>query len=143
MQGCGLGSAQQLQLGWLQSCLSAHCIPCLGSLFPAGAMPSQKFKVRGGKFGFHHLSGAGCSEVGQPCPGEGTPWDHSSMCCQGTVLGTGAGLGGGLDRGAQTAFAGHRPSLGQVPAEGAEVVPRPQNPLELLDLAFPGFECCW
>lgn len=74
--------------------------------------------------------------------------NHRSMCCQGMVLGTGAGLGGDLDpgapsRGAQTAFAGHRPSLGQVPAEGAEVVPRPQNPLELLDVAFPGFESCW
>lgn len=55
---------------------------------------------------------------------------HSSVCCQGMVLGTGAGLEDDLDpgapsRGVQIGFAGSRPSLRQVPAEGAELVPRP------------------
>lgn len=101
---------------------------------------------------FHHftlrVSGAVSCEVARPRQEWGHRGNHSSMCCQGTVLGTGAGLGADLDPGAPsravpTGFAGDGPSLGQVPAEGAEAVPRPQNPLELLDVAFPGFVSCW
>lgn len=71
-----------------------------------------------------------------PCAARGRCWEQGLGW--GDVLDPGA-----PSRGVRTGFAGGGPSLGQVPAEGAEVVPRPQKPLERLDVAFPGFESCW